>query len=286
MVSMILAMITLMGFGLLLADRVSKPFEFRFVREVDPSLSVLAWLAGGGRRVAQVWWAQLSRNNLMMIDATGKTYSVAPCIPEDLDPWLRAAMVQAGRSKTPHEILLAWRTPLESLRGYMEQSGWIVPHEQYQARAHAIMLFVLLGTIAACAGAWLAGWGFVSALVFLEIIGLALFAQSRIPDRLSPHAQAHLEKARDLNHHSTLAPQGDDVGVAVALGGAGVLLGTPFETHASPAAKKEASSGCGGGCAAMVASWGSDTQGGEGGSGCDSSGGGSSGCGGGGCGGD
>ena len=285
MISLLLAMITLLAFGGLLANRASQPFAFPPPSDPYPGVSVLAWMSGGARRAAQAWWSELSHAGLMVASADGKTYSRAARIPpREMDPWMMQALAQVGQGKTAHEVLLAWQKPLASLRGHMEHSGWVAPHADYDARKNALLLFGAAGLVLCGAGMWWGGWGFAAILVFMETVGLFAWALSRIPERLSPAAQSHLAQVRRSHQHAVLAPQADQVGLAVALGGAGAIIGTPFESHASPAARKENSaSGCGsGGCSPVMVSWGSDSNGGEGGSGCDSSGGG---CGGGGCGG-
>lgn len=135
-------------------------------------------------------------------------------------------------------------------------------------------------------GIFLLGWSVWLALGALATALIFAFTTTR-PPRLTEHGKKMLGDLQTKHKHSTLAPNRSDMGMAVAIAGTVVLLGTPWQAYASPAqhprGENNSSSSCSGGCATVAASWG-----GSDGSGCgsgDSGGCGGGGCGGGGCGG-
>lgn len=272
-----------------LIKSVLKPYPQKISSNLELTTSVVAWLRAGPRRVADTWWAEMREKRLLVPRPDGLHFDPLPNQSFDtLDRFAQKAFLVIGQNKTPHEIIKMWQGPLGSLRYYMEQGGWLVSEDLHAKRTAEIFRFVLLG-LALCVAAWIfAGLGPLFFVLLTEIVVIALIANAKIPSRLTEKGQKDLKKFQDENHHKTLAPRKDDIPVAVALGGAGVLIGTPYVGSAPPITQKQkdgGGSGCGSGCGGTSVTWGSDQGGTSDGSGCSSSGGDGGGCGGG-CGGD
>lgn len=270
-------------------QQVIAPLPKQSVRNIPETPTSLAWLAGGARRVVDTWWTQLLAVGFMAIEGDAKNQKYRISLRADLsgldEGCARAAQALAGRGPlTPSHILAASATAVKRSRQEVERAGWFEDAGEIATRS-TWMRWWLASLILMSAGGWiLLDWsGWLTVLVC--IAGLARAMMTPRSPRLTPAGQERLMRAR-LEHQAQLrAPQRQDLGIALALGGAAVLMGTPWAVYASPGAARtdNSSSSCSGGCATAVGGWGSDGSsgcGGDGGSGC-----GGGGCGGGGCGG-
>jgi uncharacterized protein (TIGR04222 family) len=285
--------LSLIGLGLLVRSKTMAPFESKSHRPLPDEPTYVAWLSGGAKRVAETWWTQLQQAGFLVSPKEGirpknksKDIKIAIAARTDLsqlEPYTRRAAQTLSQypSRTPVQILDAWKGTIEQVHKEIEQTGWVHYAHEIAGRAAVVRRYLGWALIGGLVGwftlgwsLWLVGAGMLTALAFA-------FTTPR-PPRLTEHGKRKLQAIQDQYKHAILAPSQTDLAMAVAIGGTVVLMGTPWEAYASPAQRGEnhTSSSCSGGCGSMVSSWG-----GSDGNGCGSSDGGGcgSGCGGGGC---
>lgn len=295
---------------------VARPLRPQVKQVAHPELatpSELAWGTGGPRRVRTTWFAVLQAEGGLRTDwfevlkAVGnqrrdsdeRRWTRLGTGPSLADPWVREAWaaLPAG-AMTSREVAQAWTPVLLRLQEHLAARG-IAPSLEDESlhTVHSCWGAVVVA-IATAIAASVAGMSVFlavpAAFVLVALPGIFL-GNAVSGGGVTRRGKAWTRHHRARRQAEQRAPERETLGWAVALGGAAVLAGTPFEALALPTYGRSGDGGSGGcgvgaitasGCGSApgpgAASSGFDTGGGFGGG--DSS----SGCGGGGggCGGD
>lgn len=266
-------------------SRPATPSELAFLSGLETQKSL-----GGETRLADAWWAVLHHRGFLVGQDPFKQIQVNPQadlsgLPEEIT---QAAQMLSGKDTwTPKEIFKSWRPLMQGIDRQILDAGWannLLLWARQRFWTNAPLVAVPFFAILAIGFFDLPLWSFLIMLVLAVVVRVI----SPRHELMTAGGKVRLAQARAEHAAALRAPRDpDQLYLVVALAGPAVLLGTPFDLHASPSlARHGGEGGSAGGCGTDVGvvGW-SDGSSGSDGSG-DGDGDGDGGGSGGGCGGD
>jgi uncharacterized protein (TIGR04222 family) len=240
----------------------------------SPSVWELAYLAGGAERVVDAAVAELHRQQAVVWDPAQRRLLPGPASPPS-DPLLVAVLGQLVE-RTPDIARAARASVLAGLRGALQRRGWWFSAAEAQriALLSALPLAALAVFGAAKVVVGLLRERPVALLVVLCVLtAVAALVAFLARPGITPAGQRVLREARGRHALTVRAHRGEQVALAVALGGTAVLAGTALAGY--HALRQPASSADGGTSSSDSSDSSSSSDAGDGGgSGCGGCGGG------------
>lgn len=237
---------------------------------LDPDTIQVAYLAGGPNRAFTTAMLQASRRGDVTVDDDG-SISIKPV--NQIEPALAACLTNGMKYAAALRAVQPW---LASIRLALEDRGFLL--KSGRRLQYRLLPLVLLSPVLAI-GAMKLQIGFergrpIGFLLFSVILtGILMIVSFRVRPFRSRQADALITMMRLRSPRPLRAPTENELALALALGGTGVLIGTSYAALGATSRRVggDSTSGCGSDSGSSSSSCGS--SGGD-------SGGGSSGCGG------